>query len=144
MTRYRWREGAVPPKTIDAEVFGSLLDASDDPSPDALFEASKDESHVLHEDLWSEGDQVWANRGRIARVRQIIGMCHKVEVHFGKEISTRVVEFIRPNGPGRWMQTDAIRLSPEFMDAYIREIIRLQEQATDKMSKVQSLLQPEE
>ena len=140
---YQWREGFHPPKNISPEDFAAAVDNLSEPSPENLLEASKLSKHVLHDELWAEGDQVWAQRGRFERCRHILGGYCEVVVSGGKEIQIRAVEFIRSNGEGRWTTLNNIRSDPVLLEAYIAEIQRLQEQAAAKMAKVRELLRPE-
>lgn len=139
--RYQWADGFHPPKDVPAEAVKAALDELPEPSPENLLEASKRKRHVLHQDLWSEGDQVWAQRGRLERCRRIIGGVKEVVVAGGKEIEVRAVEFVKPNGgDGRWLNIDTIRSDPDLIDAYLSEIQRLQDQASGKMAKLRELM----
>lgn len=137
---YRWAEGFHPPKNVTPEAVKTALDKLSEPTPENLLHASKRKTHVLHEDLWAEGDQVWAQRGRIERCRRIIGAVHEVVIAGGKEISIRAVEFVKPNGTGRWATLESIRSDPDLLNAYLGEVQRLQEQATGKMQKIRDLM----
>lgn len=145
--QFQWREGAIPPRrlhknkevAIDAGVVARALRELDAPSPDNLLEASKASDHVLHWELWHEGDQVWAQRGRLDRCRNIIGAVHEVVTMGGKEITTRSVEFIRVNGEGTWAHMEAILSDPAMEKAYLAEIQKLQEQALAKIQRYRAL-----
>jgi len=140
MSGFTWRAGFHSPKKVDAEAVKQSLDKLKAPTPENLLDASKRKNHVLHDDLWSEGDQIWAQRGRMERCRHIIGAIQEVVVVGGKEISVRAVEFVRNDGNDRWVFLDAIRSDPELQQAYMAEIQRLQEQAIAKMAKLRELL----
>jgi hypothetical protein len=141
--RFEWREGFHPPSGVAAETVKAALDALPEPSPEALLEASKIAEHPLHGELWSEGDQLWAQRGRLEHCRRIIGAVHEVLTIGGKEITIRAVEFIRTESDkGRWIGLDGIRADPELLDAYFGEIQRLQDQAAGKMAKLRDLMRP--
>lgn len=137
---YEWAEGFHPPKGVGAEDVKHAVDRLKEPSPEALLQASKNKRHVLYGDLWSEGDQVWAQRGRLERCRRILGSICEVVVAGKKTISVRAVEYVRTNGDGRWFSIESIRSDPELMDAYLSEVQRLQEQATGKMEKLRQLM----
>lgn len=137
---YEWGEGFHPPKDVAADQVKAALDSLKEPSPENLLESSKAKAHVLYGDLWSEGDQVWAQRGRLERCRRIIGAVQEVVVVGGKNIQIRAVEFVKRNGESRWTSIDDIRQNEALRDAYMSEIQRLQEQATAKMEKFRNLM----
>ncbi len=137
---FEWREGFHPPKGVSADDVKAALDKLREPSPENLLDASKAKRHVLHGELWGEGDQVWAQRGRAEQCRRIIGAVQEVIVVGGKTIQIRAVEFIKRNGEGHWTSIDDIRQSEELRDAYMSEIQRLQEQASAKMAKFRQLM----
>ena len=145
--RFQWREGAHPPRKVvdgkevalSADAVGTAIRELENPSPDNLLEASKVSDHVLHWELWHEGDQVWANRGRMERCRQIIGSIHEVRIIGGKTIANRAVEFVRVKGEGRWAHIEAIVQDPSLDAAYLTEIMRLQEQAHAKLARYKAL-----
>lgn len=137
---YRWAEGFHPPKKVTPEAAKAAIDKLKEPTPENLLEASKRDKHVLHEDLWSEGDQVWAQRGRLERCRKILGAVQEVVIVGGKEMTVRSVEFVKTSGEGRWATLETIRSDPALLEAYFAEILRLQEQATAKMAKVRELM----
>jgi hypothetical protein len=141
--RFHWREGFHSPKGVNPDQAAAAIAKLPTPSPEALYEASKAKRHVLHEDLWNEGDAVWARRGRVDRCRHILGAVHEVVIVGNKQISIRAVEFVKTNGEGRWASLDAIRNDPELWDAYMAEVLRLQEQATAKMAKLRELMIPQ-
>lgn len=138
--KYVWADGFHRPKNVDADTVKAALDVLPEPSPENLLDATKAEGHVLHEDLWAEGDQVWAQRGRLDRCRRIIGAVHEIVPVGNREVSIRAVEFVRPNGEGRWASLDNIRNDPDLLDAYLGEVERLAEQAAAKSRKVRELL----
>lgn len=140
--QFKWADGFHPPKDVAPDAVKAAIDKLKEPTPENLLQASKRPKHVLHNDLWSEGDQVWAQRGRLERCRKIIGAVQEVVVAGGKEISIRAVEFVHLNGDGRWATIDTIRSDPELLNAYLSEIQRLQEQAVGKMQKVRDLMAP--
>lgn len=140
---YVWRDGFHAPKGVDVNVVGAALAKLSEPSPEGLLEASKGKRHVLHETLWAEGDQVWANRGRLEHCRHIIGSVHETVVVGGRELTIRAVEFVRADGEGRWAMVDNIRDNPDMLDAYFAEVVKLQEQAAGKMEKLRELMKPE-
>jgi len=137
---YHWAEGSRPPKKVTADDMKAALDALPELSPKNLLAASKRKRHVLHNDLWSEGDQVWAKRARLARCRHIIGWVHEEIVVGSKTISVRAVEFVKPNGKGRWVSIESIIDDPELVDAYLAEVQNLQEQAVAKMARIRELI----
>jgi hypothetical protein len=145
--RFQWREGSIPPKyvrdgkeiAISAEAVAGALRDLDAPSPDNLLQASKASDHVLHWELWHEGDQVWAIRGRLDRCRHIIGAVHEVMSIGGKTITNRTVEFVRVKGEGQWAHMDAILADPALDEAYLAEVTKLQEQALAKLQRYRAL-----
>lgn len=140
--RYQWAPGFHPPKGVEADAVKGALDALPEPSPENLLEASKSSNHVLHEDLWSEGDQVWAQRGRLERCRKIIGSVVDTQLVGGKAITVRAVEFLRSDDDkkGQWVSIESIVQDSDLLDAYLAEVQRLQDQASAKMAKVRALL----
>lgn len=145
--KFQWREGAHPPKAlqgdkevaIDAEAVIAVLHELPEPSPECLLEASKEKQHLLNYELWHEGDQVWASRGRLARCRTIIGAVHEVVLVGGHDVTIRAVEFVRTEGEGRWAHIEAIRNDVGLEAAYLIEISRLQQQALAKLEKYRAL-----
>lgn len=142
MTQFQWADGFHPPKDVPPEAVKSALDELPEISPENLLHASKAKDHVLHEDLWSEGDQVWAQRARLDRCRKIIGAVHEVIVVGGKEITVRHAEFVRTNGEGSWHTIDDITSDSALLEAYMREIQKLNEQATGKMQRLRNVMNP--
>lgn len=138
----RWRAGFVPPKGVDVGEVKAALDKLPEPSPEGLFEASKVPTHVLHDAVWSEGDQVWAQRGRLEYCRKIIGAVVEIVRIGGREIETRAVEFVRADGQGRWATIEDITADPDLRDAYLAEVQRLTEQATAKLARCRDLMRP--
>jgi hypothetical protein len=108
MISYKWKEGFPAPKGVSAEQMDEVIsklrmsvttEQGREAGPEDLVEASKDKKHVLYKEFWSDGDDVWARRGRIARAR---GLWNAVVVEFenkGKIYETRAYEFI--SGQGR-------------------------------------------
>lgn len=139
-SRWQWADGFHAPKGVAAESVVEAVGALKAPTPENLLNAAKKKGHVLHDAFWAEGDQVWANRGRLDYARHIIGSLRSVEVRGGKEISVRAVEFVRPNGEGRWAMIDDIIADPDLRDAYLAEAQMLFDQASSKMSAVRRAL----
>ena len=137
---YQWADGFRPPKNVSAEDVKQALDSLEEPTPENLLEASKRKRHILHADLWSEGDQAWAQRARLDRCRHIIGAVVEPIVVGGKTITVRSVEYVRANGEGRWATLTQIRSDPELREAYAAEVERLQEQALGKLTKLRELM----
>lgn len=137
---FQWAEGFRPPKGVSPDDVAASLAKLEEPSPESLYEASKEKGHILHGDLWSEGDQVWARRGRIERCRKIISSVHEIVVVGGRDIAIRNVEFVRSEGKGRWAGMETIRNDPKLWDAYMAEVLRLQDQAAAKLSKLRELM----
>jgi len=129
------------PVGLDAEAVYRAVAALPDPTPENVFEDSKKPEHVLHATIWSEGDQVWANRGRIDYVRKIMRSIGEVVVVSGRTITVRSIEFVRPEArpEGLWSTLERIRADNSLLDAYEAEVIRLQEQALGKMTKLRAL-----
>ena len=140
MTQYQWAEGFRPPKNVSAEDLGRAIERLEEPTPEALFEASKEAEHVLHSHLWSEGDKVWANRARVEECRHIIGGYRGITIVGGKTITFRPVEFLREQGEGRWARMEEIIADKSLHHAYMAEIKRLQQQALNKMETFMILL----
>lgn len=141
--KYRWAEGFHAPKGISAEQVAIDCESRNDWSPEGLLEATKRKKHVLHETVWTEGDQVWAQRARLDYCRRTIGGVHIELVHGGKIFETRAAEFVRVNGDGRWASMDQIRSDSELLKAYAAEVGRFLAMATAKQAKLQQLLEDE-
>lgn len=137
---FQWAKGFHAPKGVNAADMAAALDKLKYPSPEGLYEASKAKRHVLNNEIWSEGDQVWATRGRMERCRTIIGAVEEIIIVGGKSLSIRAVEFIPVKGEGRWTRVEEIRDDPVLCDAYLATVIRMQEQATAKLARVRELL----
>lgn len=130
---YKWREGARPPKNVSADVVAEAIsDLGDEVQAEALLEASKKPKHVLHEDLWSEGDQVWANRARLQRCREIISsVVEEIEIG-GKTYETRAYEFVR--GGYRTIQT--IASDQDLIADFIQDVADQMGQFQAKLSRI--------
>lgn len=140
--KYQWADGFHAPKGIKPESMIEAIDALPTPTPEALLNASKRKRHVLHDHLWSEGDQVWAIRARLDRCRKILGAVEELVIVGGKTIEVRVVEFIRDKntGAGVWKIMADIMANKELLAAYLFEVERIQEQAMAKVARVRQLL----
>jgi len=135
---HRWRDGFVAPKGVAVADARAAVVELDEPSPEELYEASKDNSHVLHEDIWSEGDQEWARRGRIERCRKILGAIVEIVRVGNREIEVRSVEFV-----GKWALIEEIISDVDLRDRYFLEIQRLNEQAMAKLARCRELMRSE-
>lgn len=145
---YQWRQGGVPPQivrgghkqVVPVEEVMDALDALPEPSPEKLLAASKEKDHVLHYELWHDPDSVWAGKARLHRCRQIIASVHEVILVGGKDISTRAVEYVKPEGSEpAWVRATRIARSPRLMKAYRREVTQLLQQAMAKMARYEEL-----
>lgn len=137
MTEFRWREGYHGPRGLDVKAVGQAVEKAKDPA--VLFEHSKAHTHCLHSHLWSEGDQVWANRARLEECRQI-SMAVLREYSIGGAVyAIRAVEFVRRNGSGTWATMDQILKDSDLEDSYLGEIERLNDQAARKMEAFRQL-----
>ena len=137
---YRWAEGSHAPKDVSAESIAIDCESRGDWSPDGLYEASKAEGHPVHEDIWAEGDQVWAQRARVERCRKIIqGVNVEIE-HGGKSYEVRAAEFVHVNGDGRWVSMQDIQNDNDLLKAYAAEVGRFLQQAVAKNAKLQALM----
>lgn len=137
---FQWASGFHAPKGVDPKKVAKAIDGLDDLSPDALLNAAKRETHVLHKTLWAEGDQVWAYRGRLEYTRKIMASVEEVETKGSKVIEHRYVEFVRTSEGGRWARMKDILVNQELLDGYMAEIQRMNEQAAAKMTNLRALL----
>lgn len=140
--KYRWADGFHAPKGVEADKVMAAIEELPSPTPLALLSASKAKRHVLHEHLWAEGDQVWAQRARLDRCRKIIGAVEEVVIVGGKTMEVRAVEFIRDpeTKAGSWFTMADIMRDKGLLDAYLAEVERAQEQAAAKVARVRALL----
>lgn len=138
------KEVTTPKASLPAEtklaVLQELRDAGLEPSPANLLEASKAKGHPLHGPLWKRSDKEWARIGRLEFCRQFIKSVRVEFTHGGRTIQTRAVEFVKPNGEGHWLHTEDIVKDPKLLDAYMVEIARLNEQASEKMARLRALM----
>lgn len=141
--KYRWADGFHAPKGVKAEAMMDSIDALSSPTPEALLMASKRKKHVLYDHLWSEGDQVWAQRARLERCRKIIGAVEEIVIVGGKSIEVRAVEFVRDRntGDGQWLKIGDIMQNKELLCDYLAEVEKAQEQAIAKVTRVRVLLE---
>jgi len=137
---FQWRNGFHAPKGVGAEDVGRAIQALPEASPEHLLQASSQEGHVLHETLWAEGDQVWARRGRLDHCRNIIGAVRAVQIVGGREIQIRAFENLQINGERHWRSIEEISDDAELRAAYLREIVRLQDQANAKLRAFQEFM----
>jgi hypothetical protein len=141
---YQWREGAPLPRgpkgVLPVEDVKAAIDALEEPSPENLFEASKSERHILHHEIWSEGDQAWANRARMQRCREIVASVHEVLVIGGKNVGIRAFECVKVKGTRRWASIANIVSDDAMRKGYIAEIRELQEQALAKTMRYEEYL----
>lgn len=141
-TEIVWRRGSHPPKNVDAATVKAAIDELYEPSPEALLEAAKNKKHCLHEELYSEGDQIWAQRGRLERCRHILGDLAEIVVIGGQTIEIRAVEWLRATKDDEqdiWATLEDIRADTELFKRYLKEVRRLQDQASAKLAKALSL-----
>lgn len=138
--KYQWADGFRQPKGITAEEVKAALDDLPEPNPELLLDATKSSAHVLHDEIWGEGDQVWANRARMDRCRRIIAAIHEVRVVGGKTITNRAIEVIRMGNDRRWATIEDISKSPDLALAYLSEVQKLQDQASAKLTRAIELL----
>jgi hypothetical protein len=137
MTEFRWREGYHGPRGLDVKAVGLAIEKAKDPA--VLFEHSKASTHCLHSHLWSEGDQVWANRARLEECRQISMAVLREYSIGGRTYSIRAVEYVRQNGGGTWATMNEILNDHDLEDGYLAEIERLNDQAARKMESFRQL-----
>lgn len=141
----RWKPGFPAPKGVDADAAWQACGKLRGPKgerPKRLLEASKKPSHVLHRDLWSEPDSVWAERGRLERCRKIIASIEEVHVKGGKTIVVRSIECVTVGGVGQWENISDIVKDPALLEAHLGAIQNLQEQAVEKMEALRALIRP--
>lgn len=123
------------------EVLKALVDDGLEPSPDNLLEASRADGHPLHDALWQKGSDVkFALIGRLEFCRRFIHATKIEWTHGGKTIETRYVEFVRPNGVGKYATVHQIVEDKSLLNAYMTEIRLLNEQAAEKMARLQALM----
>lgn len=134
---YRWREGFHPPRGVQPHIAAKAIKdlAPTERTPEELVNRAKSPRHCLHSEFYAEDDALWARRGRVERARKIMGSIEHIEVVGGKEIATRVVEFVRT----RWHTLDEIRLEPDLQRAYIEQTRLLLKQAMDKLERISAL-----
>jgi hypothetical protein len=138
--KYQWADGFHPPKGVSAEAFCDALHKLPEPTPEALLKASKKVSHIYHEAIWSEGDDVWARKGRLDFCRRSIASCKEVAFVGGQEVLVRSVEYVHVDGDGRWATMDMIRSDKDLLAAYFEETKKLMYQATAKMERISLLM----
>lgn len=138
---YRWREGFHPPKGVSAEVAWRAVEKT--PDPDDLLHAAKRVRHPLHNHLFAEGDQVWAQKARREECRRIVGALQTdIVLKGGEIITTRCVEYL-PADPGNeagYYTVGEIASDQEKMMRLFKEVGRLQQQAMDKLALVEALM----
>lgn len=141
--KYRWADGFHAPKGVEVDQVAEAIQALPQPTPAALLSASKRKRHCLHNELWAEGDQVWAQRARLDRCRKIIASIEEVVFVGGKSLSVRSVEFVRTasDPKGAWHHVGDIMQNRELLDAYFAETERALEQAQAKVARVRALLE---
>jgi len=134
-----WRGGYIHPKGVSPDSIIADCRARGDYSPDGLFEASKDETHPLHEAIWKVGDEIWAARGRREFCRQLLGSLVESYSIGGRTVEVRVVEFVKIKpGLAQWLPLDQIRADPKLAAAYIATAERLLNQALAKLSAIRT------
>jgi hypothetical protein len=135
---YQWRSGFHAPSGVSVEKFGATVEGMDNPCPEQLLEDSKKKTHVIHSHLWTEGDQVWANRARLSECRQMLSSIKKVELIGGEDVSYRVVEFL--SASKTWVKMEVILADNALLEQHFLEIEKLQQQAVSKMANLRMLL----
>jgi len=134
---FQWAEGYHPPKGVTIEqAAAAVLEAKD---PDTLLRKSRGKRHCLHNALWSEKDQVWANRARREYCRKFIGAVKEIRIIGGDEVSIRAVEFVKVNGGDIYATIDDIMSNQGYLNAYLGEIQKLQQQAINKMAVLREI-----
>lgn len=138
---YRFRDGVPRPKGgVAPERVAEALQALEDDegriTPERLLDASKVPDSVFHEDLWGEGDQVWAQRGRRERCRQLIGCVVEVHVIGGASYETRVFEHVS----GGFMRLETIAADPDLVDELFGGVEKSLNEAQSKISRLRAYL----
>ena len=136
MTEYRWKDGYHAPKNVKANEVWEALQALPEPTPEALYEATKDRSHPLHDAVWTEGDQEWARRGRLTFCRRVIASIERVELRGKKTIVVRAAEFVT----GRWVTVEDIAEDADLRDAYFDELQKMLDNASRKIEAARMFL----
>jgi hypothetical protein len=130
-TGARWARGFPAPKGTTAEAVWAAMQAKGRYFPEQIMEDSKQSAHPLHAAFWSEGDQVWATRGRMEYARKIVSSLITHTVVRGRVVETRAVEFVRQ----RWVPMTEIISDPDLDDAYQQDILRQAEQLHAKLAR---------
>ena len=116
---YKWREGSHAPKGVSAALAAKAIEAlGEEISAEALLEQSKKPRHILHGELWSEGDAAWAQKARLQRCREIISaVVEEIEIG-GKTFETRSFEFVK----GSYRTIESISASSDLISDFIEQI----------------------
>lgn len=137
---YKWKAGFPAPKGVDVEDFVAVLEQLPEPSPKNLYEASKDVEHLMHEDLWSESDAIWAERGRVDRCRHCIAAVWQYEID-RPEDGHRCYEWIElPTGVCEWARTEDIVSDEQKLLALLKAVTGLQRQMLAKLETITRLV----
>lgn len=137
-TEVRWARGFPAPRGVSAESVWNAMQARGRYFPEQLMEDSKKIDHPLHAALWAEGDQVWANRGRLEYARKVISSLITPTVVRDRVVETRAVEFVRQ----RWVPMAEIIGDPDLDEAYQQDILRQAEQLNAKLARYFELRRP--
>lgn len=121
-TRFQWATGFHPPKGVSADEVGAALAEMkkvEEPSPENLYERTKDPSHPLHSAVWGEGDQVWASRGRLEFCARILRSVHEITYNGNKKFTTRYVEYVA----GKYHCLKDVIADDNLDEIYRREVL---------------------
>jgi hypothetical protein len=127
----RWADGFHAPKGVSAVAVWRSMQEAGAHSPEKLFHASKDPSHVLHEAFWSDGDEAWATRGRMEFARKVVSSLIVPHVVRNRVIEVRAVEFVRET----WIPMNRIVSERHLDEAYQQDILKQAEQLHAKLAR---------
>jgi hypothetical protein len=127
-----WAPGFHAPRGVAAADVGRSLQGTDK-SPETLLELSKDKNHPLHEAVWGEGDQVWANRGRMELCRKVISAIRVDEITSKKTITYRMYEYIKQTKS--WHDLPEIVVDPTLDAEYQRQIMASIDELQSKLRR---------
>jgi hypothetical protein len=100
-----------------------------------LLEKSKRPRHVLHEELWSQGDDVWAQKARLQRCREILGAVTSEYTIGGKVYETRAFEFVR----GAYRTIESIAEDVDLIADLIDQIVADMEALRLKLLRINQI-----
>lgn len=130
----------LPPEELRLKALKALVENGIEATPENLVQASRKRGAPLYKYFRELPDEQLLEYARYEICRSIIRNT-KVDLEIGgKTISVRYVECVKVDGHKRYATVEDIAKDSGLLDAYMREIESLNEQAVNKMQRLRMLM----